>query len=410
MSIRQSQLSNGTRIITETRSTIESVSVGLWVDVGSRYENLRLNGVTHCLEHMLFKGTKRRSARDIALEIEAVGGHMNAYTSRDHTTYYARVLKEDTHLALDVLGDILLNSRLDDGELTREKDVIIQEIGQTNDTPDDVIFDYLQEVSFKDQALGRSILGTPESVRSFTPDDLRTFLKERYTAQSVVLSAVGNLDHDALVAQAEDILGQLPAADVPKPDAGHFVGGERLDERTLEQTHVALGYEGVPFQDADYYALQLYSMVLGGGMSSRLFQQVREERGLAYSVYSFASSHADTGMLGIYAGTSPEMAREMMQVIKGEMGDLATTLSEDELMLGKAQLKAGLLMALESTTSRMEQLGRQMLIFGRTLSVDEITKSIEEVSLSDVKRIAERYAATQQTAFTAIGGGKLTLM
>lgn len=408
MSVCVTTLENGVRVATETRRSIETAAIGVWVDVGARFESAPENGITHCLEHMLFKGTKSRTARQIAEEIEARGGHMNAYTSREHTTYYARILKEDVTLALEILGDILQNSLLDAGELEREKDVILQELGQAHDTPDDIIFDYLQAEAFRGHALGRSILGTEESVRALTSEGLRDFLASQYTGGSIVISAVGNLEHDAVVTEARRLFGALPPGHKPEVAPAAFTQGTKLEVRDLEQVHVALAWPGVEFGDADYYALQVYSALMGGGMSSRLFQEVREERGLAYSIYSFASSHAETGLFGVYGGTSPELAAEMVQVIAAEIMAAPTSISEEEIRLGKAQLKAGLLMGMEATTSRMEQIGRHMLIFGRPLTTDEMTKGVDDVSLSDVKRVATRIAEFGEPTMVGLGGGDLT--
>lgn len=407
MSVEVTRLPSGLRIVSESRPQLETVAVGMWVDVGARHEPAKLNGITHCLEHMLFKGTKRRSARDIAFEIEAVGGQMNAYTSRDNTTYYARVMKDDLALAFDLLSDLLLNSQCDDGELTREKDVILQEIGQAVDTPDDIVFDHLQAVAYRDQALGRSILGTPDIVRSFSGDDLRSYLKQNYTAANVVVSAVGNLSHEKLVDLAKEKLAALPDGKPSRTDVGHYTGGVYREPRDLEQVHIAAAWPGCSFKDDGYYALQVYSTILGGGMSSRLFQEVRENRGLAYSVYSFTSSHQDTGLLGIYAGTGPDTAVEAMPVIRSEMESLVKGPDDQEFGIAVAQLKSGLVMALEATTSRMEQLGRQMLVFDRIIPVEEMIGNVEAVTPADVAKTADSILTTDKISLAIVGGGEL---
>lgn len=385
MSVEVTRLDNGVRVVTENRRSIESAAIGAWIDIGSRYEPLDLWGATHCLEHMLFKGTGRRSARDIAVDIERVGGHMNAYTSREHTTYYARVLKEDIPLAIDLISDILLNSVIDPGELQREQEVIVQEIGQAHDTPDDIIYDYLQEAAFGENGLGRSILGTSNSVRSLTSPALKTFLAEKYHAESLVISAVGNLDHETIVALVDKAFGSLSSGERPVCETATFKTGRVMDVRDLEQVHLALAWSGASFACDDHYTLQVASMLLGGGMSSRLFQEVRENRGLAYSIYSFSSSHADTGLFCVYGGTGMQEAQDMLNVTRGEMMSLAARLTDDELLVGKAQLKAGLLMGVESTTARMEQLGRHMLIHGRPIPTDEIVDRIDGVTADAVQ-------------------------
>ncbi len=403
MTVQVTKLPSGLRVVSESRRTVETVAIGVWVDVGARFETKTQNGLTHCLEHMLFKGTKTRSARDIAFEIESVGGHMNAYTSRDNTTYYARVLKEDLPLAVGLLGDLVINSVCDAEELEREKDVILQEIGQTLDTPDDVVFDHLQSVAFKDQPIGRTILGDADTVRGFNRDGLMEFLATHYLASNMVVSAVGNLDHQQLVELAAAKFEKLPTGSRNKPESAHYVGGVHLQERELEQLHLTLGWPGVSFHDDNYYAHQIYSTILGGGMSSRLFQEVREHRGLAYSVYSFSSSHAETGLFGIYAGTSPNLIADMVPVIKGEMETLVAGPTGQEFEIARAQLKAGLLMALEATTSRMEQLGRQLLVFDRVIPVQEMIENVDSVTQQDVSTVAAEFAAVDRPSIAAVG-------
>lgn len=403
MSVHVTRLPSGLRVVSESRRTVETVAIGVWVDVGARFETEVQNGLTHCLEHMLFKGTVNRSARDIAFEIEAVGGHMNAYTSRDNTTYYARVLKEDLPLAVDLLGDLVINSVCDEGELEREKDVILQEIGQTLDTPDDIVFDHLQSVAFKNQPIGRTILGDAKTVRGFTRDSLMEFLATHYLASNIVISAVGNLDHDQLVNIVAEKFDNVPVGERNKPQPAHYVGGIKLEQRELEQLHITLGWPGVSFHDESYYAHQIYSTILGGGMSSRLFQEVREHRGLAYSVYSFSSSHDETGVFGIYAGTSPKLIADMMPVIKGEMAALVDGPTDQEFQIARAQLKAGLLMALEATTSRMEQLGRQLLLFDRTIPVQEMIDNVDSVTPESVSSVAEQLMTVEQPSVAVVG-------
>lgn len=403
MTVQVTKLASGLRVVSESRRTVETVAIGVWVDVGARFETETQNGLTHCLEHMLFKGTKTRSARDIAFEIESVGGHMNAFTSRDNTTYYARVLKEDLSLAVGLLGDLVINSVCDAEELEREKDVILQEIGQTLDTPDDIVFDHLQSVAFKGQPIGRTILGDADTVRGFSREGLMEFLATHYLASNIVVSAVGNLDHQQLVELAAAKFEKLPIGSRNKPEAAHYVGGVHMQERELEQLHLTLGWPGVSFHDDNYYAHQIYSTILGGGMSSRLFQEVREHRGLAYSVYSFSSSHAETGLFGIYAGTSPNLIADMVPVIKGEMESLVAGPTDQEFQIASAQLKAGLLMALEATTSRMEQLGRQLLVFDRVIPVQEMIENVDGVTQQDVGAVAAEFAAVDQPSIAAVG-------
>lgn len=405
MTLEISTLANGLRVVSENRPDLETVSVGIWTDVGTRHESARLNGVSHFLEHMLFKGTSVRSAKDIVLDIESVGGQMNAYTTRDNTTYYARVLKDDLGLALDVLSDIVLNSVCDPKEIEREKDVILQEIGQALDTPDDVVFEHLQAVSYGTQALARPILGEPEIIKAFTQDDLLGYLRKNYTGSNLVVSAVGNLSHKELLSMVNDKLGSLSAGVKQVSSGAVYKGGRKTEKRELEQVHVAAAWPGCSYHDDDYYALQVYSTILGGGMSSRLFQEIREERGLAYSVYSFSSSHNDTGLFGIYAGTGPQLVGELAPVIKAEMESLAKGPEALEFKVAVAQLKASLMMALESTTSRMEQLGRQLLVFDRIIPIPEMLANVDSVIPEDVSRIAETIASSDIASTAIVGGG-----
>ncbi len=405
MTVQVTTLDNGMRVISEHRASLQTVSVGVWVDVGSRHESEQENGVSHFLEHMVFKGTERRSARDIAEEIENVGGHINAYTSRDHTTFYARVLKDDWPLALDVLADILQHSQFDGSEMEREKDVILQEIGQAHDTPDDVVFDHLQQVSYPDHPLGRTILGTADTVRALSPDHLRNYMQRHYQTGNIIVVAAGNIDHAQLVKAVEGAFSHFDQGTGGNYQTGKYQGGSIHDRRELEQNHVALGFPGLAFDHEDYYALQVYSTVMGGGMSSRLFQEVRENRGLAYSVYSFAASHKDTGLFGIYAGTAPELSDQMMKVIAGEMQAVAAGPDVAEVERAKAQMKAGLMMLLESTSNRIEQLGRQMLLFDRIIPTEETLDKVAAVDCAAVARVGERILNSGMISITSVGEG-----
>jgi len=405
MTAKISTLKNGLRIVTEANPHVETVSTGVWVDAGTRYEDKAQHGISHLLEHMVFKGTARRDATGIAREIEAVGGHLNAYTSREHTSFYSQILKGDISLALDLLSDILLNSEFHESELEREKEVILQEIGQVHDTPDDLIFDYLQETAYPGQALGRPILGTGKTVTSFSPENLRTYMAPHYTAGNMVLVAAGNLDHDRFCKLAEKYFCHFAPGTNTPPKAAHYQGGEVRDGKTLEQLHLALGFESCSHLDPDYYATQVYTTILGGGMSSRLFQEVREKRGLSYSVYAFNAALRETGLLNIYAGTGPRRAAKLLPIVAHEMKSLTDGLGEDEILSAKAQLKAGLLRCLESTSSRSEQIARQMLVFGRVLTIEELVESVEAVDKQAVNRVADRVLSSPVT-LTGIGDMK----
>lgn len=403
MSIELTTLPNGVRVVTDLMPHLETATVGIWADVGARHESAKINGVAHMLEHMAFKGTERRSARVIAEEIEAVGGYLNAYTSREHTVYYARVLKDDVALATDLLSDILLNSVFDGQELERERHVILQEIGQANDTPDDLVFDLLQEATYPDHPMGRPILGTAETVSTMGRDDLQGYLNTHYRGERLVVVGAGQVSHQALVDQVAQTLGTAPGTARTAAEGAHYQGGERRDRRTLEQVHLALGFPGVAFNDPDYFAAQVYATVLGGGMSSRLFQEVREVRGLAYSVYSYAQSYMDSGGIGVYAGTGETDVTDLVPVIADEMQALTKNVSEEEIARARAQLKASLLMSLESSSSRMEQIGRQLLVYGRIMPTSELIAAIEAVDQDAVRRIATRVLRDGPLTLASVG-------
>ena len=404
MTIQLHTLSNGLRIVTEHMPGLKSASIGIWVGAGGRHERIEQNGIAHFLEHMAFKGTKTRSALQIAESIEDVGGYINAYTSREMTAYYARVLENDVPLGLDVIADILLNPVFDPAEIEVERGVILQEIGQALDTPDDIIFDWLQEVAFPDQALGRTILGPSERVSAFSRDDLQGFVAEYYGPNQMILSAAGGIDHDAIVAQAEDLFGHLPARPVSsliQPAA--FGGGERRENKDLEQVHFALAIEGPTYRDPAIYTAQIYAAALGGGMSSRLFQEVREKRGLCYTIFAQAGAYEDTGLTTIYAGTAADQIEELANVTMDEMKRAADDMSAAEVARARAQMKAGLLMGLESPSNRAERLARLLSIWGRIPTIDETVAHIDAVTTGDVKVFAAEAAQTAGKAMALYG-------
>jgi predicted Zn-dependent peptidase len=391
MNVKLSTLENGLRVVTQSMDHLETVSLGLWVGAGSRFESDNEHGIAHLLEHMAFKGTKSRSARDIAEEIEYVGGDINAATSAETTAYYARTMKQDLPLGLELIGDILINPTFDSDELEREKNVIIQEISAANDSPDDVIYDLAQQYAFPNQALGRSILGTAESVMSFAADDLRAFRDSRYGAGSMVFSASGALDHDEVVARAGERFGALKSHAAPAAQKAVYQGGFCQSSLRFEQGHLLLAYEGPSYTDGSYYATQVLSAILGGGMSSRLFQEAREARGLCYAIYSFCWGVNDTGMFGVHAATAPDQYDALLDVITFELRRaVEEPPSEDELTRAKAQLKAGLMLCLESSGARAEQLARQTLAFGAPLAVAEMVAKVEAVSAEAVQLAAKK--------------------
>ncbi len=403
VTVQQHELSNGFRIVTEHMPGLQSAAIGVWVGAGARNERLEQNGIAHFLEHMAFKGTTSRSALQIAEAIEDVGGYINAYTSREVTAYYARVLKDDTSLAMEVIADILQNSTLDPHEIEVERNVILQEIGQSLDTPDDVIFDWLQEQCYPGQPIGRTILGPSERVRAFGQEDLQNFIGEHYGPSQMILSAAGGVDHDEIVKLAEKLFGHMkPKSDLIS-DAALFHGGEVRNTKSLEQAHFALALESPGYRDDAIYTAQIYASAMGGGMSSRLFQEIRENRGLCYTIFAQAGSYADTGALTIYAGTSGEQVAELAQVTIDELKRATHDLSDHEIARARAQMKAGMLMGLESPSNRAERLARLVQIWGKVPSLEETIAKIDAVSTTDVRTLAETYAVQAPAALALYG-------
>ena len=402
MTIMLTKLPSGLTVVTDHMESVETISIGVWVGSGTRNERSEWNGIAHLLEHMAFKGTGRRTAQAIAEEIEAVGGQLNAYTAREHTAYYAKVLSDDLALAIDILADILQNSSFDPTELERERSVVLQEIGQARDTPDDIVFDHFQAAAFPDQPMGRSVLGTTDIVGHMGRDALFDYMRSQYAAEKMILAAAGRVDHTRLVELArEHFLGLLPNGHF-KPDPARYVGGEIREERALEQLHLVVGFDGVPFDDPDYYAASALSTLLGGGMSSRLFQEVREKRGLAYNIYSFGSSYSDSGLFGIYAGTSESMVDELVRVVGGETVAIADKVGQGEIDRARAQLKASILMALESTGARCERLATNLLVYGRIIPIEEIVAQIDAIDETAIRRVARRILESRPT-IAAVG-------
>ncbi len=403
MTVRQHTLDNGFRIVTEDMPGLQSASIGVWVSAGGRHETPVQNGIAHFLEHMAFKGTSRRNALQIAEAIEDVGGYINAYTSREVTAYYARVLKGDVPLALDVIADILRDPIFDPNEIEIERGVILQEIGQALDTPDDVIFDWLQERAYPDQPIGRTILGPEDRVKAFGREDLAGFVRQHYGPERMVLAAAGGVDHDALVKLAQELFGDMKRGVEPVTLAAAFSGGEYRQEKTLEQAHFALGLESPSYKNNDIYTAQIYSVALGGGMSSRLFQEVREKRGLCYSIYASTGAYSDTGMTTIYAGTSGEQIGDLAEITIDELKRAADDMNPKEIERARVQMKAGMLMGLESPSSRAERLARMVSIWDRVPTLEETVEKIDGVTDADVRKIAEHFAVEAKAALALYG-------
>jgi predicted Zn-dependent peptidase len=401
--IRISTLSNGLRVVTRDMPGLHSAAIGIWVSAGGRDERAEQNGIAHFLEHMAFKGTATRSALDIVEAIENVGGYINAYTSRDVTSYYVRVLAGDVGMALDVISDIVLNPVFDAREIEVERGVILQEIGQSLDTPDDVIFDWLQEAAYPDQPMGRTILGPAERVSSFTRDDLSGFITEHYGPERMIVAASGAVDHDSILRQVEAIFAHLVPRAVTTREPARWQGAETRRVKKLEQAHFALAFEGPGYMAPDFYAAQIWTSALGGGMSSRLFQKIREERGLCYSIFAQSGFHDDTGMVTIYAGTSGEQIADLANLTIDELKRAAVDMTEAEIARARAQLKAGLLMGLESPTGQAERMARSLAIWGRVADPAEVAERIDAVTVADVRAHAEALIGNARPALALYG-------
>ena len=387
--IKITTLDNGLRIVTQLMPGLETVSMGIWNYVGGRDELENVNGVAHLLEHMAFKGTKTRTALQIAETIEDVGGDINAYTSKEITAYYVKLISEDLSLGIDILTDILQNSSFAEDELNRERGVILQEIGMYLDTPDDMIFDYWQEKAYPNQPMGRSILGKTDIIKNITREQVRNFMMENYNPKKMVISAAGKINHEEFVDQITKKCINLPMGSIGLREKSKYISGEYREEKKLEQIHFLIGFEGIDYHHKDYYSLLIYSSLLGGGMSSRLFQEIREKRGLVYGISSFSSSYTDTGMFGIYAGTGEKQINEFIPVLCDQLKNSPNSITEKEINRGKAQLKANLMMGRESAFRRCESAARQLLVFDRVIDPQETIKQIENVSKNSVEIIAK---------------------
>lgn len=406
MSIRVNKLPNGVTVATDFMPEVKTAAVGIWVQAGSRFEDADEHGISHLLEHMAFKGTTTRTALEINEQIESVGGELNASTGVEVTSYYARLLGEDVPLAIDLLTDILTDPTFEQNELAREQGVIVQEIGGAQDAPDDFVFDLFQETAFRGQPIGRPILGTPKTVRSFTPDKLRTYMQKRYRTPRMIVAAAGAVDHEAILAAAGKELAGMPDGEPPAAEPARYAGGTEFAVRKLEQTHIVMGLEGVSYHSPERYALQIFASLVGGGASSRLFQEARERRGLCYSVQAFHSAYQDTGLFGVSAGTDAADAEELMRVTIDQIRDATEQATEAEVDRAKAQMKVGLFSALESASARSEQLGGSLLAYGRVIPVDEIVAKIEAVTVESARAAGRKLVAGGRPTFVGIGPKK----
>lgn len=381
---------NGVRVIIEPITTVRSVAIGVWVGTGSRYEELQNNGISHFLEHMFFKGTQKRSAKEIAESFDSVGGQVNAFTSKEYTCYYAKVLDTHKNMALDVLADMFFESTFIEEELEKEKNVVLKEIKMYEDTPDDIVHDCISQASFGNHPLGYPILGTKETVKSFTREDLFAYKEQMYSPDAVVISVAGNVD-ESFIREIESYFGHFTSPNHEKAsEKPIFLFDTKAKKKTTEQAHLCIGFEGLPVGHERLYDLVILNNILGGSMSSRLFQEVREERGLAYSVFSYHSSYQDQGLLTIYGGTGSDQLEKLYAVILKEIEGLKQDgVTEKEVMNSKEQLKGNLMLGLESTNSRMSRNGKNELLLKRHRSLDEIIAQIDAVTLSSVNMLAK---------------------
>jgi predicted Zn-dependent peptidase len=402
MVCKKTVLSNGLTVVTDSIDYVQTTYLGMWVKVGTLNETKAQNGISHLLEHMAFKGTKTRTAHQIAEEVENVGGNLNAYTSRETTAYYAHVLGHDTALATEIVADILQNSTFDAGEFEKEQSVVIQEICQANDTPDEIIFDHFHNTCFPNQPLSFPILGTAEVVQSLTPSMVQNYMNSLYGAQQMVFSAAGCVEHGEIVALAEKHFQKLPKDCAATVLPAQYVGGDYREQKDLEQVQIILGFEGLPYEHPHYYTLSVLAILFGGGMSSRLFREIRQKRGLVYSIYSDIDSYADTGIFSIYAATGPDEVRELIPVVCEQITTLGATIKESELERAKTQLKVAILMLRENTLNRCELLANHYLLYGRHIPTEETIQKINAVSLEDIQVLCQNLFRGKPT-LTALG-------
>lgn len=404
MPVQTTVLKNGITVATQRFDKVESVSIGAWFKAGTRNEKDDEHGIAHMLEHMAFKGTATRSARELAEAVENVGGDINAATSVETTSFFVRVLQEDTALAIDVLADILQNSRFDADELEREKHVVLQELGAAEDTPDDVVFDRFTETAFRHQPVGRAILGTRKTISAFSADMIRGYIDREYCGERMVFAATGAVDHDAIVKMVESRFSTMkPGANAVDLRIAHYVGGDYREQRPLQDTQLVLGFEGRAYHVRDYYCSQVLAMLLGGAMSSRLFQQVREKHGLCYSIYAFHWGFSDTGVFGVHAATEPGDLPKLMELVLAELTRAAYDIEQSELDRARAQFRASLLMSGESAPSRAGQIARQILLFGRPIPNEELLLRLDNLTVSRLRDLAGRIFVESQPTVSAVG-------
>jgi predicted Zn-dependent peptidase len=401
---RKEHLTNGLPVVTEQLRNMRSVVLGIWVKVGSRNEPPELNGISHFLEHMFFKGTKKRNAKDIAFEIDSLGGELNAFTSRETTTFYVKVLDEYLEKGLELLSDIFLNSTFPDEDIEKEKKIIKEEVKMVEDTPDDYIHDLSNQTIWGNSGLGQPVLGRRETIKSFTKDNLLSHIKKYYGTKDIVISCAGNFEPEYLMSLLNKNLGHLRRGSEPErgsePD---FRSKIEVISKQLSEAHLCLGVKGIPQASRERYCLYTLNTILGAGVSSRLFQEIREKRGLAYSIYSFIASYFDTGLWGVYAGVSKKRVSEVIELILHEIYHLKDSVSDVELQRAKNQLKGNIILGLESTSSRMNNIARQEIYYGRYYTPREIMHEIDAITLMQIKELAEILVSKESFSLTVYG-------
>ncbi len=402
---RKDTLANGIRVVSETLPKSRSVSIGVWVKVGSRHEPPELGGVSHFIEHMFFKGTARRSAKDIAIEMDSLGGEMNAFTSQETTTFYAKVVDEHLPVVIDILADILLGSRFDPADMEKERKVILEEIKSVEDTPDDYIHELFTSTVWPDNSLGRPILGIPETIKTLSHQSIISYIERYYLPKEIVISVAGNFEHSRLIELLNASFGKLSRTGVPKKDVTpDFTRATVVKKKQLEQVQICLGCKGLKYAHEDRFVLMALNTVLGNSMSSRLFQEIREQNALAYSIYSYVTSYRDTGLLTIYAGTDPSNALEVVRLVIRELKKIRDEgITQAEGLRVKNQIKGSLVLSLESSNSHMSRLARQEMYFGKYHSMDDIIKSVETVALDQVQQLAQQLFTSENLSLTILG-------
>ena len=403
MTIRESKTKNGIRVISQNMPNFSSVSLGVWAEVGSRNELEKEQGISHLLEHMAFKGTKTRTAKEIAMEIENVGGDINAATSVERTSYFVRMLKNDIEIGISILSDIIQNSIFDPIELDKEKNVIFQELASYRDSPDDMVFENFQSAAYQDQAIGRSILGNRETLINIKSDDLISYSNKFYNSNNLIIVATGSIDHDQLHNSCEKYFESIHTGDIPLTIKAEYKPSQIRENRDIEQAHIIYAFEGCSYHDDNLYVAHLFSNILGGGMSPRLFQNIREGRGLAYSVFSFSSSYKDTGIFGIYSATAPNKVNEYSEAVANEIIKCEKSLTDQEIEKAKKQLKAGLIMSSESPVARMNQIARQISIYDRVIDMSETLERIDSIQKHHISDFVSETFKSKKLTISALG-------